>query len=215
MVRLDILQALEHMNRLFFVGNFVLISLLLFLCYCQKEADYLSIPPVSATGNVNVVVEIPAGTNDKMEFNKESGLFEQDEENGKPRVITFLPYPGNYGFIPGTLMDRERGGDGDAMDILVLGPHQETGTVIEVKPIGVLLLEDRGQADHKVIAVPADPNLQTIPVENFLEFLIEYDAAKKMVEDWFLNYKGWGKMKLIGWEDEQYAKKEINKWRLN
>ncbi len=203
------------MNKLFVVVNVTILFSLIFLLQCQKEVDYLSIPPISEAGNINVVVEIPAGTNNKIEYNKESGLFEQDQENGEPRVISFLPYPGNYGFVPGTLMSRDRGGDGDALDIMVLGPHQETGTVIEVKPIGVLLLEDGGEADHKVIAVPADPNLQTIPVENFLDFLIEHDAAKKMVEDWFLNYKGWGKMKLIGWEDEQYAEKEINKWRLN
>ena len=49
--------------------------------------------------------------------------------------------------------------------------------------------------------------------ENFLDFLIAHDAAKKMIEDWFANYRGWGKVQVVGWEDDQYARKEINKWK--
>lgn len=56
--------------------------------------------------------------------------------NGVPRWTTFLPYPANYGFIPGTRMNKEEGGDGDAVDVFVLCGAVPSGTVMEVEPIG-------------------------------------------------------------------------------
>lgn len=194
----------------------LLFSILISLFSCkgfQQEPDYYNLPTATKTG-VNVVVEIPAGTNHKIEFNPETKTFENDKINGEIRVIKFLPYIGNYGFIPSTYMDPERGGDGDALDILVIGESQPTKAVVEVIPIGVLLLKDKGELDSKIIAVPADSTQQVIQVDNFQDFIIEFDAAKRMVEDWFLNYKGYGVMELIGWRDEQYARKEIEKWRV-
>ena len=77
-----------------------------------------------------MVVEIPAGTNHKIEYDPSTDSFENDKKDGKDRVISFLPYPGNYGFIPSTLMNKDRGGDGDALDILVIGESEPTGTVL-------------------------------------------------------------------------------------
>lgn len=179
----------------------------------QQEPDYYQLPATTKQG-VNVVVEIPAGTNHKIEFNPKTNTFANDKINGKIRVINFLPYPGNYGFIPSTYMDPKQGGDGDALDILVIGESQATKTVIEVLPIAVLLLKDKGELDSKIIAIPVDSTQQIIQVVNFQDFLIKYDAAKRMIEDWFLNYKGYGVMELIGWRDEQYARQEIEKWRI-
>lgn len=179
----------------------------------QQDPDYYNLPTSTELG-VNVVVEIPAGTNHKIEFNPTTSTFINDKINGKTRVINFLPYPGNYGFIPSTYMNPEQGGDGDALDVLVIGESQATKTVIEVIPIAVLLLKDKGELDSKIIAVPADSTQRIIQAANFQDFLIKYDAAKRMIEDWFLNYKGYGVMELIGWRDEQYAREEIEKWRI-
>lgn len=196
----------------------LLLSILIGCAACkninlQQEPDYYNLPTETEKG-INVVVEIPAGTNHKIEFNTKTKTFENDKIDGKIRVIKFLPYIGNYGFIPSTYMDPERGGDGDALDILVIGESQPTKTVQEVLPIGVLLLKDKGELDSKIIAVPADPNQQVIAVDSFQDFMIEYDAAKRMIEDWFLNYKGYGVMELIAWKDEQYARQEIEKWKV-
>jgi len=53
-----------------------------------------------------------------------------------------------------------------------------------------------------------------LQARNFTEFSVQYPAAKKIIEDWFLNYKGAGRMELIGWRDEVYAMEEIRKWQL-
>ena len=190
------------------------ISLLIvaLLAACQ-QTNYKEIPAVEGEV-INVVVEIPAGTNHKMEYNPAENTFENDLVEGKTRIIDFLPYPGNYGFIPSTYMNPAEGGDGDALDILVIGESVATGSIIQVIPLGALQLKDRGEVDTKIIAVPAAETQRVMKATDFQSFLLEYDAAKRIIEDWFLNYKGFGEMEFIGWEDESYAWKEIEKWKV-
>ncbi|MGH7149636.1 MAG: inorganic diphosphatase, partial [Planctomycetota bacterium] len=73
------------------------------------------------SGGVRAVVEIPAGRLDKWEVKNEDGLLHWDLKDGKPRVVKYLGYPVNYGMVPRTVLSKERGGDGDPLDILVLG----------------------------------------------------------------------------------------------
>lgn len=198
------------------------IRLLLFasvLSACQpatveQEVDYESLPALTDQG-INIVVEIPAGTNHKIEYQAQSRSFVTDQVQGSDRLIRFLPYPGNYGFIPSTFMDPERGGNGDALDVLLLSESHPTGTVIEAIPLGALRLKEEGEIDTKIIAVPADPGQRIIDTGNFRDFLIQYDPAKRIIEEWFLNYKGLGAMELLGWEDETYAMDEIRRWAIN
>lgn len=90
-------------------------------------------------------IEIPKGSKNKYELDKETGLLKLD------RVLsTSVQYPANYGFIPKTYAEDE-----DPLDVLVL--CQETidqGIIVEVRPIGVMIMEDGGQLDQKIIAVP-------------------------------------------------------------
>ena len=167
----------------------------------------------SRTGDyLNVIVEIPAGTNHKIEYHPGTGYVNDTLADGAQRIINFLPYPGNYGFVPSTLMDLSRGGDGDALDILVIGESLPTGTQVSVQPIATLLLRDRGEIDTKIIAVPADSSAQVYRADNFLDFSLGNDAAKRIIETWFLNYKGQGAVELLRWEDEAYAWREVAKW---
>ena len=163
---------------------------------------------------VQAVIEIPAGTNAKLEYNSTNAKIEVDQKDGKDRIIDFLPYPGNYGFIPHTLMDTAKGGDGDALDILVIASHLETGTLLNVIPIATLLLLDGGELDTKIIAVPADSTLRVMNALDFRQFAMKYHGAKEIIQMWFLNYKGLGEMELLGWRDERYAMSEIKKWAL-
>ena len=164
---------------------------------------------------LNVIVEIPAGTNHKIEYRPETGFSNDTLMGGVTRVINFLPYPGNYGFVPNTLMSRDRGGDGDPLDVLVVCESLPTGTRVPVRPIGALLLRDRGEIDTKIIAVPADTTLRTFRAENFLQLALEQDAARSIIETWFLNYKGPKQTELLRWEDEAFAWREVRKWRLD
>jgi inorganic pyrophosphatase len=98
--------------------------------------------------NVNVVIEIPANSPGvKYEFCKDSGAIFVDRFLQTP-----MHYPANYGFVPNTLS-----GDGDPADVLVISRYNLiAGSVIEAKPIGVLITKDEKGFDEKIIAVPSN-----------------------------------------------------------
>lgn len=197
---------------------FILLCAMLIFCTCQMERESKVNPlEVKAFGTkgIHAIIEIPAGTNQKIEFDYTSKSFKVDQIDGKDRVIDFLPYPGNYGFVPGTKMDEKKGGDGDALDILVLSESLPTGTSIEVIPIAALELIDKGELDTKLIAVPVDSTQRIIQATNFEDFLIEYNIAQTIIKDWFLNYKGLGVVEMKGWRDEVFARSEVEKWMEN
>ncbi|MEL6924914.1 MAG: inorganic diphosphatase [Bacteroidota bacterium] len=194
--------------------NVYWLILLLSWAACRESGKELSTLPAVTEGGINAVIEIPAGTNHKIEYDYSTRRFAVDQEAGKDRVINFLPYPANYGFIPSTLMDEARGGDGDALDVIVIAESLKTGTNIKVQPIAALLLEDAGELDTKIIAVPVDSVKNTIQVKTFSDFTVRYNAAQQILQQWFLNYKGPGQMQLIGWRNERYAMAEIEKWRV-
>src|ERR1700733_2925919 len=97
-----------------------------------------------APETVNVIIEIPKGSQNKYEFDEELGVFKLDRVLYSP-----FHYPLDYGFIPQT-----RSEDGDHADALVLGGDPlPLGTVVEVRPIGMLHMIDSGEADAKILAV--------------------------------------------------------------
>ncbi|WP_163531566.1 inorganic diphosphatase [Helicobacter suis] len=101
--------------------------------------------PVSSADVLNAVIEIPYGSRIKYEVDKESGAVVVDRV-----MFTSMVYPANYGFIPHTLSD-----DGDPADILVLNEDPlQAGSVIKCRLIGVLIMEDGGLGDEKLLAVP-------------------------------------------------------------
>jgi inorganic pyrophosphatase len=126
-------------------------------CTIEGNRNFLTgYKPFFEDGDINVVVEIPAGTLEKWEVDKTDGKMKWEFVDKKPRIINYLGYPGNYGMIPGTLLSKELGGDGDPLDVIVLGPPVERGSIVKCKLIGVLYLLDRGEKDDKLIAILAD-----------------------------------------------------------
>lgn len=106
------------------------------------------IDPGSADA-MNVVIEIPKGSKNKYELDKENGLIKLD------RVMhTAQDYPFDYGFVPQTLWD-----DGDPLDVVVLTTYPlAPGILAEVRPVGILHMVDGGEDDEKVIGVAeSDP----------------------------------------------------------
>lgn len=199
--------------------TFLFLLLIFSTIACKREnnpkgtmTNYKKLPLRGEQG-FNAVIEVPAGTNRKLEIQPD-GQFVAEQVQGKARVVDFLPYPGNYGFIPSTLMDEARGGDGDALDVIIIGETVPVGSVQEFIPIAVLKMIDEGENDTKIIGIPADPALRVIRATNFERFMLEYDAAKRIIETWFVHYQGYGTVQVLGWEDEKSALAEIEKWKL-
>jgi len=104
------------------------------------------VPPGEETprGIVPAIIEIPMGSSNKYELDKETGLLKLD------RVLySAVHYPANYGFIPQTLAD-----DGDPLDVLVLGAEPVYPlTLVKARAIGLMVMKDQDELDHKIIAV--------------------------------------------------------------
>jgi inorganic pyrophosphatase len=152
--------------------------------------------------DVNVIVEVPVGGEPiKYEMDKAAGTLIVDRF-----LYTPMRYPGNYGFVPHTLSD-----DGDPIDVLVANTRPIVpGAVINVRPIGVLKMEDDAGGDEKIIAVPT-PKLtkRYAHVENYTQMP---DITLQQIQHFFEHYKDlepgkWVKVK--GWGDAEEARRLI------
>lgn len=151
-------------------------------------------------GEINVVVEIPTGSNHKIEWDRNHACFMLD----RIEPIAFAK-PTNYGFIPQTLDE-----DGDELDVLLISPLQlTTGTFMKARILGVMKFVDDDEVDDKIIAVPADDRnsgnaIQTL--EDLPKQLI------KQIEFHFNHYKDLkkpGSTVVKGFEGVDEAKKVI------
>ena len=165
-------------------------------------------PAIAEAGLVNLLVEIPAGTQQKWEAMKSGDGLKWDRKDGQLRVIKYLPYPGNYGMIPRTLLPREAGGDGDPLDVIMLGSSVPRATVIAVKPIAVLRLLDDGEQDDKILAVPLEGPMSD--VNSLAELNQRYSGVTQIIELWFTRYKGPGRMESQGYANSDAAWEMIN-----
>jgi len=176
----------------------------------EKETINLEqLQAVVQNGILRAVIEIPAGSVDKRQYDPVTNTFPIDVRNGIPRRISFLPYPANYGFIPGTRMTKEEGGDGDAVDVFVLCGALPSGTVLEVEPIGVIELLDAGERDDKLIALPVDLALRTVDADDIMELP---EAAKDILVTWLLNYDPVDGAELVAVKGKREALETVNRW---
>jgi inorganic pyrophosphatase len=152
--------------------------------------DLTLIPAQPKSGIINVLIEIPAGSKNKYEFDKDMNAMALD------RVLSSsVQYPYDYGFIPNTL-----GNDGDPLDGMVM-MDQPTfpGCVIAARPIGMLEMIDGGDRDEKILCVPdKDPryanvkSLKDVPqhrLDEISEFFKTYKNLEKKVTE------------ILGWKD--------------
>ena len=152
--------------------------------------------------DVNVVIEVPLGGEPiKYEMDKESGALFVDRF-----LYTAMRYPGNYGFIPHTLS-----GDGDPCDVLIANTRAiAPAAVMNVRPVGVLVMEDDGGQDEKIIAVPSSKLTQRYDrVQNYKDLP---EITLKQIEHFFEHYKDlepgkWAK--IIRWGDAEEARRLI------
>lgn len=144
------------------------------------------------------VIEVPRGSQNKYEFDKEQGIVKLDR-------VLFAPmfYPCDYGYFPETL-----GGDGDPLDVLVMVTNPLfPGVAADVRPIGVLKMSDDKGQDEKILAVAKDdPRFKHI---NDLHDVSEH--VRNEIAFFFETYKVLEKKmtKIDGWADAAEAKKLI------
>lgn len=171
------------------------------------QLDVATLSPFADSTETTIVavIEIPAGSNDKVEINKETQVFETD------RKVFYLPYPANYGFVPGTMSDPEKGGDGDPLDVIYLSTRVQTGSVLEGYPIATLRLVDRGEEDAKLLVIPKDSSLRVLSCLTWECIQTQYPQVPQLIEAWFLSYKGIGVTVSEGWADSTQTRQIIER----
>ncbi|MCC5640118.1 inorganic diphosphatase [Nostoc sp. CHAB 5844] len=152
--------------------------------------DLSRIPAQPKPGIINVLIEIPGGSKNKYEYDKELQAFALD------RVLySSVRYPYDYGFVPNTLAD-----DGDPLDgIVIIDEPTFPGCIIAARPIGMLEMIDGGDRDEKILCVPdKDPRYTHVKSLN--------DVAPHRLDEiaeFFRTYKNLEKKvtEILGWQD--------------
>ena len=148
-------------------------------------------------GTVNTVVEIPKGSILKVEWDRQRAAFMLDRV--EPSIYA---KPVNYGFIPQTKDE-----DGDELDTLVVCSEPiPTGVWLEARIVGVLNFEDDGEADHKIVVVPADDRDTGDSIHTLADL---GERWQQQITEHFSHYKDLkkpGTTKVEGWGDIEAAK---------
>jgi len=167
----------------------------------NKWHDIETGPDGEAPETIHAVIENPTGTQNKYEYDKDK------ETTVLDRVLyASINYPGDYGFIPQAYYE-----DGDPMDILVLTTHPTfPGCVMEVRPVGILYMDDDGEQDDNIIAIPEED-----PRWNDVEDLDDVNEhRKKEIAEFFKTYKNLEPKKEVeieGWGAKEEAHEAIEK----
>lgn len=150
--------------------------------------DLSLIPAQPEAGIINVLIEIPGGSKNKYEFDKDMNAFALDRV-----LFASVKYPYDYGFVPNTLAD-----DGDPLDGMVMMDEPTfPGCVIAARPIGMLLMIDGGDRDEKILCVPAeDPRYNEVKslkdvAPHRLEEIAEFFRTYKNLEKKVTEIQGW------------------------
>jgi inorganic pyrophosphatase len=147
---------------------------------------------------VRMIVEIPKNSSNKYEYDGKLGVFRLDRALYSP-----LHYPGDYGFIPGTLAE-----DHDPLDVLVLVDEASfPGVLISVRPVGMLEMVDQSEPDEKVLAVPnGNPRYDQI---HTIDQVFQHKLRE--IEHFFTIYKELeGKhTEMRGWRGPREARETI------
>jgi inorganic pyrophosphatase len=139
------------------------------------------VPRGNTPNELNVIIEIPKGSQNKYEIDKETGLIALDRANYTP-----TPYPFDYGFVPQTLWD-----DNDALDVIIPTTYPlQVGILVRVRPVAVMEMTDSGESDYKIIAVPIDDrrwedvqDLEDLNKHSLKEYAHFFETYKNLKSD--------------------------------
>jgi inorganic pyrophosphatase len=177
-------------------------------CACASAPDYVGgYPPINEDLTINVVIENPAGTSEKWEVQPNGELVWERGLDGELRRTHYLPWPTNGGMIPRTHLDPELGGDGETLDVLVLGETVERGRVVQANVIGsIQILEALGR-DDKILAVLAGSVFEDVTDVDDLE--TRFPGVREILSTYYDNYVVSGARQTLGFGSRAAARRLI------
>ncbi len=162
------------------------------------------IPQLQFDSLYQVFVETPAGDMLTLSYNAKTNEMDTfaAQEGGLRK--DYLPYPLNSCFFPVMQNDSLI-----KVPAWLIAARLTTGDTLAVKILGIIEYREKAILRRECLVVPADQVLQTINVERFKDFIIQYDDIKFMFETWLKNRHGLGQVSQLSWNDEEYAKKYL------
>jgi inorganic pyrophosphatase len=176
--------------------------------------DYYRIPLYSQDHRMQAVVEIPAGTCQKIDYCDETHRFKILEEINE-NDSGFLAFPFNFGFIPSTQDGAALGAVADPIDVFILSEAIPTGEVLEILPVGLISIREYDQTVNKVIAIPFNKDKRNIDAEHFTDLQDHYPGVIRILEDWVENADPGAHSEILAWQDEILASKFIEALAVN
>ncbi len=173
------------------IKRFFLFLILMITLNLSKYAYCLSKPlsyyPFNEDQTINVVVEIPAGTIELWKLSQNQ-IIEKEIYEGKEKLVDYLPYPFNYGFVPQTLVTKAKGGDDHPLAVILLGPSIKRGSIVKAKPIGTLVYSNKNKVEIKIIALSI--NSLSLSKMNSIDDIEEnYNGILDIIKIWIKNHK--------------------------
>ena len=163
--------------------------------------NYLELPTgAQAPERVNAVIEIPLESSIKFAYHKQLHALPLARN-----LYSAASYPGDYGFIPSTLGD-----DGDPLDVIVLVDRPSfPGCLMEVRPIGALMMVDGGEGDEKILCV-GTKNPRYTEVTEYTQIL---PHVLMEIAEFFATYKNLEKkrVEIGGWKDAAAARELVTR----
>lgn len=159
----------------------------------------------NAPEEFNCIVEISKGSHNKYEIDKETGMIALDRAN-----YNWAPYPFDYAFVPQTLWE-----DGDALDVVILSTFPiNTGVLVAVRPVAIMDMNDSGESDAKIIAVPVNDSrwndiqdLKDLNKHSLKEYAHFFETYKNLKGETADKYP----VKIDGYRDKASAIEAIKK----
>ncbi|MET4106601.1 inorganic diphosphatase [Hymenobacter sp. UYP22] len=193
------------------ISAFMLAGMLLTGSLSGCGSNLADLPTYSAERKLlQVVVEMPAGTNRIQRYNPAIQEFEPQQQAGSDDLIEFLPVPGNLGFVPATQVPALAAGATQPLPALVLAEAQPAGTVLEVTPVALLTLDINGALQSVLLAVPARPGQRTLPeATDWAALNKHYPGLRSSLSLWFQHRTRPTETRIVGWKDEKEAEKYV------
>jgi inorganic pyrophosphatase len=178
----------------------------LFLPACTSTNYLRDADPVNSDLTIHVVIENPVGSNEKWEVRADGRLLQEHTKDG-PVTIPYLPWPVNAGMIPRTLLSAEIGGDGEPLDVLVLGPSIARGSLVRAVPIGLLRVVDHLERDDKILAIV--PGTPLADVDDVADLDARYPGVREILTNWYANARPGGALEVQGFGSRAAARRLI------
>lgn len=194
------------------ISSIVLLGYLAIMSACGADDVALDerhnqvVIPKNISGEKFVaVIETPVGEFRAISVDLANEKLDTLKEGSDYVVSNFLPHPVNQATIP-----VPAASDMEKIVVWVVGRSVRAGDTLSVDPIALLEYTLEGESRSEILAIPRDSAMQTIHVENFSEFIIEYDGVKYLLEGWLRNRHGLGKVSQLNWKDQVKAQNFIN-----